>query len=1029
MMHRTIRLVHFLLPMLLCVILFQHPLHGQAFGRNKVNYESFDFKVKQTPNLQIYYYTENAQVLEDLASYSEMWYQMHRASLRDSIVQKNPLIFYNNFADFQQTNTISGAVGVGTGGVTEAFKNRVIMPVAMSNQQTVQVLGHEMVHAYQFNTVINGDSTSLQNLGNLPLWIVEGMAEYMSIGSVDPHTAMWMRDAVLNDDVPTLQQMFSPAYFPYRYGHAFWSFFTGLVGDGKIQPFFKAVAKFGVEQACFTELGIPMDSLSARWQRSLKSTFAPFVEGMEEGIVGRSIINEEDGGRMNISPAISPNGRYVIFLSEKNLFSTDVFLADVNSGEILKTLASSNREGNVDDFNFIESSGTWSPDSKKVAFVGFKKGQNILLIKDIEKGKTTDEIFIKNLPAFSNPSWSPDGKSIVLTGQKDGQVDLFLYDLRARDAIQLTNDMHSELHPTWTPDGSAIVFASDQLSRARGRTYGRLTFNLAKMDMRTRKIELIDVFPGADNLNPQIDSKGNILFLSNRDGYRNIYQFDPTSKKVYQLTNVATGISGISHYSPAISIDRRRDRVLYTHYNKRGYSIYRARSEDLLNEEVDQNEVTYAAAFLPRPNKEMESLIDRFIRSQDQYSDLAAGKMEDIRFERKFQLDYIGGGAGVGVGTSNVFGTTTGAAGAVDLLFSDILGNNQIFVSAALNGEIQDLGGTVAYINRKNQFNWGTSLSHIPFRTTRGGFQGLDTLPCSDCGNAGLYEHWAYQINRIFEDKVSLFSQIPFSTTLRAEADVDLSYYSSSITRLDNYYNAFGNLVYQDRNRVDKGDSDDIFAQGFVLGSVGGALVGDNSSFGMTAPLNGQRFRLGIRQYFGEFNYVSPYLDYRVYRFYRPVALAFRALHLGRYGEGADELFPFYVGSPWFVRGLNFNARENLQVQEGFTEDNFFGSKMIVSNFEVRIPFTGPKQLALIKSGFLLSDLNFFVDGGLVWNDFQQFNTDKNLSSFSDIQPIVTAGISLRANVFGAIIIEPYFAKPLGTDVRPTFGLNIVPGW
>jgi Tol biopolymer transport system component len=1028
-MQTMIRTIRFLLILGTCLALMPAQLSAQAFGRNKVNYETFDFDVLQTSNLEIYYYTKNDQVLEDLASYSEMWYQMHQATLRDTIVQKNPLIFYNNFADFQQTNTISGAVGVGTGGVTEAFKNRVIMPVAMSNQQTVQVLGHEMVHAYQFNTVINGDSTSLQNLGNLPLWIVEGMAEYMSIGSVDPHTAMWMRDAVLNDDVPSLKDMYNPTYFPYRYGHAFWSFFTGLLGDGKIQPFFKAVALYGVEQACITELGLPIDSLSARWERSLKETFAPFVEDMDDGIVGRAIINEKDGGRMNISPSISPNGRYVIFLSEKNLFSTDVFLADVNSGEILKTLASSNREGNVDDFNFIESSGTWSPDSKRVAFVGFKKGSNVLLIKNIENGRTEEEIFIKDLPAFANPSWSPDGDKIVVSGQKEGQTDLYLYNLKTKEVTQLTNDVNSELHPSWSPDGSYIVYASDQLAMSRGRTYGRLTFNLAKMDILTQSVELIDVFPGADNLNPVVDENGDIVFLSNRDGYRNMYRFETGTQKVYQLTDIATGISGISHYSPAISIDRRRNRVLYTHYNKRSYSIFRARSEDLLQEEVDPNEVTYEAAFLPRPNNEMESLVDRFIRSQDQYGNLAVGNMEEIPFKKKFQLDYVGGGAGVGVGTSNTFGTTTGAAGAVDLLFSDILGNNQFYISAALNGEIQDFGGSVAYINRKRQLNWGASLSHIPFRQTGGGFAGLDTLPCEDCGDLGLYERWDFAVNRIFEDKVSLFTQYPFSTTLRVEADADLSYYSSSTTLFSNYYNGFGNLVFQERDRLENDNPNDIFSQGFALGSVGAAFVGDNSSFGMTAPLNGQRFRFGARQYFGEFSYTSPYLDYRIYRFYKPIGFAFRAMHLGRYGQDADVFFPYYVGSPWFVRGLGAQAREDLQVTGEITDDNLFGSKMFVSNFEVRIPFTGPKQLALLKSGFLFSDLNFFVDAGLVWNDFEQFDTDNNLSGFSDAKPVLTAGVSLRANVFGALIIEPYYAKPLGTDIPFSFGLNIVPGW
>ncbi|MDV7401671.1 hypothetical protein RZS08_60185, partial [Arthrospira platensis SPKY1] len=60
------------------------------------------------------------------------------------------------------------------------------------------------MHAFQYQMILGGDSTSMESLGNLPLWMVEGLAEYMSIGRTDAHTAMWMRDAVLHDDIPTL---------------------------------------------------------------------------------------------------------------------------------------------------------------------------------------------------------------------------------------------------------------------------------------------------------------------------------------------------------------------------------------------------------------------------------------------------------------------------------------------------------------------------------------------------------------------------------------------------------------------------------------------------------------------------------------------------------------------------------------------------------------------------------------------------------------------------------------------------------
>ena len=184
----------------LALVMVGFSLEAQYFGRNKPNYETFEFEVLRSPHFTLYHYLRNEALAGQFLGQAEEWYSLHQHVLRDTIKESNPIVLFGNHADFQQTNTIGGNIGVGTGGVTEAFKNRVVMPIAMSNQQTHHVLGHELVHAFQYNMILNGDSTSMRNLGNLPLWMIEGLAEYLSIGGVDAHTAMWMRDAVLHDD-------------------------------------------------------------------------------------------------------------------------------------------------------------------------------------------------------------------------------------------------------------------------------------------------------------------------------------------------------------------------------------------------------------------------------------------------------------------------------------------------------------------------------------------------------------------------------------------------------------------------------------------------------------------------------------------------------------------------------------------------------------------------------------------------------------------------------------------------------------
>jgi hypothetical protein len=119
-----------------------------------------------------------------------------------------PIFLYANSADFQQTTTTPELIGEGTGGFTDPFMNRVVLPLTGDYAENDHVLGHEMVHVFQFDIAASITSSRRRfNLEMMPLWIVEGMAEYFSKGRVDPLTSMWIRDAELNNRLPTLRQL------------------------------------------------------------------------------------------------------------------------------------------------------------------------------------------------------------------------------------------------------------------------------------------------------------------------------------------------------------------------------------------------------------------------------------------------------------------------------------------------------------------------------------------------------------------------------------------------------------------------------------------------------------------------------------------------------------------------------------------------------------------------------------------------------------------------------------------------------
>ncbi|HEY9197548.1 MAG TPA: tolB protein precursor, partial [Mucilaginibacter sp.] len=132
---------------LLGTLLISNNAEAQYFGQNKVRYKNLKFNVYKTPHFEIYYYLKNDSMIKRFAQESELWYTLHQQVFKDTFKNANPIILYANHPDFQQTTAIDGEIGVGTGGITEGLKNRVVMPVMETNQMTRHVIGHELVHA------------------------------------------------------------------------------------------------------------------------------------------------------------------------------------------------------------------------------------------------------------------------------------------------------------------------------------------------------------------------------------------------------------------------------------------------------------------------------------------------------------------------------------------------------------------------------------------------------------------------------------------------------------------------------------------------------------------------------------------------------------------------------------------------------------------------------------------------------------------------------------------------------------------
>jgi Tol biopolymer transport system component len=1049
---------------------------AQYFGRNKVQYKTFDTRVLETEHFDIYYYPEMESIVGEAGRMAERWYARVARLLDHELKGRQPLILYASHPDFEQTNAVFGQIGESTGGVTEVLKRRIVLPLAGTLNESDHVLGHELVHAFQF------DITSLSGEGGvgfrgptallLPLWFVEGMAEYLSVGPVDAHTAMWMRDAAAcNCRLPTLRDLTTRQweYFPYRWGQAFWAFVAGKWGDEAIGKVLKVAGRSGnPEQALEAVLQIPIPQLEAEWHQAIYDVYAQVAEdalgdqvdfafadpdapgaadeGDEEaqrladmrdlpplpqhGDATQIVSQKLGGGGLNIGPSVSPDGSRVVFLSEKDLFAIEMFLADAETGEIVRRLTKAAVDSHMQSLQFINSSGGWSPDGRHFAFGVIIHGQPAVTIVEAESGDKVREIRFKELGEIYTPSYSPDGRSLVFAAIVNGYTDLFILDLETEQLRRLTSDFYSDLQPSWSPDGGAIAFVTDRFSTDLATlSYGN--YRLGLIDPSTGEIQAMPVFGVGKHIDPQWAPDGQSLyFVTDVSGISNVYRYEFQGGNLYQVTDLVTGVSGITALSPTISSASATNRLVYTAFERGDYNLYRIDDEaELAGEPIEEAIAGVSPAVLP-PQDRSPGLVSVLLDEPE------LGLADTLTFagaEYKpgITLDYVSQPQlAAGADRYGAF-----LAGGISLYFSDMLGNRNLStlfnINTANGNLLRSSALIVGYENRRTRWNWNVEAGQIPYVTRRFGLA-VDN-------EAGVYvetELREWQVNRIATGGFSY----PISRANRIEL-------TAGFQGID-FYNEVRTSELSFSGTELSRETEELPSPGSLnMATSAAALVYDNTIFGGTGPILGQRYRFEVSPRVGDLNYVNALIDFRKYLMpVRPTTFAFRLMHFGRYGSDAEArwgditddpvpgyenvrvLSDLYLGYPSIIRGFSdgsFSAQEcaSSTVSSCDVFNNLFGTRIMSANFEYRVPLIG--FFGVIPSaGAPPVEIAPFFDTGVAWRDgtTPRLNCDGTESQTILIncsEVVASVGIAGRLNLLGFLIMELDFVNPI---TRPDKG-------
>ncbi len=1060
----------------LAALLVPATARAQYFGQNKVQYRSFNFEIIQTDHFDVYYYGQERRAALDGARMAERGYARLSRILNHQWRERIPLILYASQSDFQQTNAVQEDLGEGTGGVTEVFKHRMILPFTGSYADFEHVLQHEMVHAFQYDVFSRGRAgAGLQALMqiNPPLWFMEGMAEYLSLGPVDPHTAMWLRDAAVEGNLPTIEQLtLNERIFPYRYGHAIWAYIGQKWGDEVIGAILQASMTGGIEQAFRRVLGISMEQLSDEWRDAVQTWYLPQIaDNQKARRFARAVLNHKNsGGTYHVSPQISPDGRRIAYLSERNFFFIDLYLADAETGHVQRRLVRSSLDPNFESLRFVNSTGSWSADGQRFAIAVKSGDQDNLVILDVTHDRVVGR-FRLGLNAILNPTWSPDGSKIVFTGSDGGISDLYEVDSDGQNLRRLTDDKYADLMPSWSPDGRTIAFTTDRGPTTDFTTMRFGNMRIALYHLDTDSIEVLPEMDAGKNVNPVWAPDGrSLIFVSDRSGIDDLFLYDLGSREVYQLTHAFTGITGITDLSPALSWARQADRLVFNYYEDGQYNVYAIDNPRSLKREPWRGpSTTYpilanasglplsgrfalgtapgdsagrrlalanaaaavnAASAAQTPGVPAATSIYRTGTGAMRNSDTRPAT-PDSGSAPPLSIQTLLDSASLALPDTNDFlfrhyrvrytpdyvsrptiGYTRdnfgrGIFGGTAIQMSDMLGNHTLIFSGMVNGRLSEAQATFVYLDQTHRLNWAIGAEQQPYFYYGNSSYTLGTGPN---GGDVLSEQL---VRLVFRD---VFAQgiYPINQFKRFEIGLRLSNISQSVLEMQT--ELVGGIPFAYNEQTVSGANVTYFQPTF-------AYVKDNALFGFTSYFYGTRYRLEVSPAFGGWQFTQLLADYRHYQMIAfPFSFSFRGMALGRIGRDGGN-FPVYLGSPDLVRGYtyaSYAAQEcSTPTASSYTGcpelDQLIGTRVAVFNAEFRFPLTRSLVLGFLPVGFPPLEAAIFYDAGLAWNQGSAVHLTRpaNPDLAVDRWPMTSYGIGMRVNLFGFTVLRVDYAVPL----------------
>ncbi|MEO0075446.1 MAG: hypothetical protein ABIK31_04975, partial [candidate division WOR-3 bacterium] len=558
------------------------------FSKNKIQYQDFPFKTYETEHFTIYFYDGGENLLEFASRYAEEFYNKISTDLGFSIKNKIPIVIYNSPNQFSQTNIILDIIEESVGGFSELFKNRIVLPFNGSYKEFQEVIDHEIIHIFEFEMFYRSRLASLLSSASdfvVPLWIMEGFSEFLSNeGEIEINSEIFMRDLILNNRYVPLQNLHDGyGYLNYRIGEAFFQYVALTYDRKRVFEFMHNLKnKRNVESAFKISFGMSVAEFNEKLEHHLKVKYYPQIIKKDNFTeIARLLTNhEKDNSIYNTSPAISPSGTKIAFISDRNGYA-DVYVISAVDGRVLRRLVKGERSSGFESFHILRGGMDWSSDERMLVLIAKSKGKDNIVILDYPSGRVKKRLSY-NLDAIYSPSFSADNQMICFVGIKNGYADIYIARVDNGELNRITYDYYDDRDPIFSKDGKQIIFVSDRPSDNDWQI-GAYTLCSAEISYPSHaqinflqsaskreyapNIKTFENIPRSQYLaKPQMSANDEYIIFVAADSAYNLYVYSISEKRITKRTDFIGGV-----YYPSLTRDDRRLAISY--FNNIGWDI------------------------------------------------------------------------------------------------------------------------------------------------------------------------------------------------------------------------------------------------------------------------------------------------------------------------------------------------------------------------------------------------------------------------------------------------------------------------